>query len=149
MARTPTSSAGRADAGVSLLELIIVLAVIGLTATLGVGAALNWLERSRMETAVAALETAAGAARYSALLHQDHYDFHLEPEPGFISRSNGRRVTIDLPETWRLTAEGELAFAGPTCTPGALVADHDGGRSVRLSVEPPACEVRAAPAVSG
>lgn len=134
------SSAAQVDAGVSLLELIIVLAILGLTATVGIGAVVSWLERSDLETAESNLHSALQTARFSALIYQDEFLLRLEPEPALEGRATGRRLPIALSDDWALSVQGNISFSGPTCTEGALIAQKNENR-ITARVDAVDCEI--------
>ena len=140
-AKMRTSPAAQVDAGISLLELIIVLAILGLTATVGVGAVVSWLERSRLDAAENSLRSALQEARFYALIHQDDFLLSLEPEPVFEGRATGRRLPIELSADWDVSVQGDIAFSGPSCTEGAIIAQRNESR-ITARVDAARCEIR-------
>lgn len=133
------SSAAAAESGISLLEIIIVLAVLGLATTLGVGATIAWLDRGRAQEAAAVLSSSLNNARFSALIYSDRFEFNPERR-GFSGVASGVRVALDAPAGWSLNTQEAPSFTPQGCTAGRMSLAR-GDRIVAFSVSATDCAI--------
>jgi prepilin-type N-terminal cleavage/methylation domain-containing protein len=126
----------RAEGGFSLIELVVVLAVVGLILTFTLPRLSEWLDRfgfasseQRVQDSLAGLgETARRAGRTVFLRSTDN------------STNSVDSAAIDLPRGWTLTVEPPIGFRyDGVCTGGTAHLTFPGGeRTYRLS--PPFCQ---------
>ena len=95
MAKMRTSSVGNEDhstrsleAGVTLLELVIVLAIIALTVSLAAPRFGNWTEEWTLRSAAERVAQTVRYARTRALFEQSYYVLEIEPSTRWVRVSN-------------------------------------------------------------
>lgn len=137
--RTPISSAAPAELGISLLEIIIVLAILALVSSLGVGATISWLERGRAQEAGALLRTSLHNARFSALLYSDSFAFDAE-QRAYTGQVSGVTVPLDPPGDWVIHAGEAPLFTPEGCSQGRIALQR-GDRVVAFGVTASDCAI--------
>ena len=103
------AASSRADDGFTLLELLVVMAVVGIVLVLVSPSLPQALSAVKLKTATRELATAVRAAAAEAVFHHRDVAFSLDVESGHYtvgSATRGRTVDPDL-ELKLLTAESE------------------------------------------
>lgn len=134
------SSVEGAERGVSLLEIIVVMAILGVAMTIGIGATVRWYERADAQLARAQFESAFETARFESILYQDEYALNFN-EVSFRARTTQRSINIDLPEGWRLLISDPVIMSSGMCA-GGPVSLSKNSNNYNYSVEPVTCEIQ-------
>jgi Tfp pilus assembly protein FimT len=93
MQPTPRIPAGRRRAGVSLVELVLVLIIVGLVAAIGVHELRLQLDRVAVRAAVAEAASVVARARDEARAQRSTVDLRIDTVGGaMLLRSHGQRV---------------------------------------------------------
>lgn len=153
-------NSAQAQAGFTLLELVVVMVLLGLISSLALPAMQRWhvglIARSEASTVVEALQAAAfeaGTQRVSRRLdsgsftHQASHGVHAE-QPRPASETNevapdgmGRALVI-LPSGWKVGRVVPAVFgADGLCKPGMAALLSSTGTALIFSIRGPLCRV--------
>lgn len=128
----------RGDAGFTLLEMLVVLAIVGLLAALAFPALATAYDRARIAFARDSIEReldllplrAVGEARRLVL---DYPNGQLPEE------TTPETVTLTLPEGWRARTEAPIVFTETGVCLGGDIALAVGRETVTYRLQPPRC----------
>ncbi len=136
--------------GVTLIEMIVVVAIIGLVVGIGTPNLLAWLQQYRLRAAAANLANHLNATRLLAMLkgvphevqmkdfeHGNYYQVVEHPKHTDRIVPGIGRVTIDKDfggiKLVKIPASGKLTF-NPEGTSGSTKIELEGGRKTRIRI---------------
>ena len=115
----------RSRAGYSLLEVLVVVAIMGIAATLSGPSISRMIESQQARQTVRAVVTGFGALRADAFIQSQPYD----------ADALSAQLTAAAPEAWQVrVAESVRLAASGYCTPGLIEIAAPDGRSWFLQV---------------
>jgi general secretion pathway protein H len=98
------------EGGFTLIEILIVVGIIGLTMTLGVPAFVKAMQKEGMRKAQSDLLEACKNARGAAILHATPQDLVFEPLDKSFQAPGGRRATLPESVAIDLLGVNEIAY---------------------------------------
>ncbi len=149
ISRTEQSLQSRQVAGFTLLELVIVMVLLGLTTTLAVPSMQRWYDalqaRSEASAIVETLQVAAfdaGVQKRSLLLDEQSF----APAPAAPARKRTtpivERVQVNLPPGWQVgRSKAALFGADGLCQPGLVALNSSRGTPLLFVVKGPICRI--------
>jgi len=128
----------RGRAGYSLLEVIVVVAILGVAATLSAPSVSRMITGQQARQVVRGLVTEFGAIRADAYIQSRSYD----------ANAIQARLSDRTPVQWRVDVD-EAVSLNPSgyCTPGLLRVEAPNGRVWRLQVQQGNCAIERANAI--
>ena len=125
----------RTQAGYSLLEVIVVVAILGVAATLSGPSVSRMITGQQARQVVRGLVTEFGAIRADAFIQTRSYN----------SADIQTRLSEHAPLEWRVEVDESLSLApSGYCTPGLLTIEAPSGRVWRLEVSQGDCSIHQA-----
>ena len=129
----------RVDAGFTLIELVIALAVVGLGLSLVLPKLTSWVDRlafsmrqQRFEDALAGLGSSARRSGHTVVLRSTG-----------SAPSNTEPLPIELPSSWTVTVEPPISFRyDGICTGGTVRLSFPAGEQT-YRLQPPYCRPEA------
>lgn len=115
----------RSRAGYSLLEVLVVVAIMGVAATLSGPSVSRMIESQQARQTVRAVVTGFGALRADAYIQSRPYD----------ADTLSARLTAAAPEAWQVrVSDSVMLAASGYCTPGLIEISSPDGRRWLLRV---------------
>ena len=122
----------RARAGYSLMEVLIVVAILGVAATLSAPSISRMIAGQQARQVVRSLVTEFGAIRADAFIQSQSYD----------ADAISSRLSEHAPDGWRVIVDQGLRLAASGyCTPGRISIEGPDGRNWDLQVAQGDCAI--------
>jgi len=140
-----------AQAGFTLLELVVVMVLLGLVSSMTLPAMQRWhaglVARSEASAIVESLQAAAfeaGVQRRSLLMDDASFTPQTAADPAAASSAVAQtaRVQIQLPTGWQVVRTVPAIFGGDgLCKPGLAALQSASGTAMLFLVHGPLCRV--------
>ena len=122
----------RVRPGYSLLEVIVVVAILGVAATVSGPSITRMIASQQARQVVRGLATDFGALRAQAFINSRSYD--ADAIQSVLSE--------DTPEFWQVIVQDSVSLSGNGyCTPGTIDIRSPSGRAWAVQVSEGACEL--------
>lgn len=137
----PSSTERRRAAGFTLLEMVVVLAIMALVAGVAAVRVFNLVDSWRERTQLESIEQQI--ARLPMLARQRGDDIVLPPPAASkaVAHTDTDAPALELPEGWVVHFDRPLRVRGSGLCEGARIELEHGGRRYRRVVSPPFCQL--------
>ena len=140
--KQPIPKPNRADAGFSLLEVIVVMAIMAIMMSLVGTRIVNTIESNRfIRTAEAAIADVLIVRADAMLNGEARRMITLSADPDLLEENGAANIRrFDVPANWRV--EGDIIEISPSgvCNGGFISMSAPDGRKIVFSLSPPKCE---------